>query len=809
MIRMNWLQDFRFAVRMIRKNPWFTAAIVITLALGIGVNTTVFTLVNAVLYKPLPFPGGDRLVMGFASQAARGRDRVPMSYPDVRDVRKEAKSFEKLEAFSGQPFNISERGNPPQRYRGAQVTAGLFQMLQMQPVVGRNFQPSDERPGGEPVMLIGYGVWKDRYGKDAGVIGRSVRVNEKPVTIIGVMPEGFKFPNNEDAWMAAIPDAEMERRNHRRFNVIGLLKPDSSIAEANADMSVIASRLSKQFPDSHKDHSMQVFTFHQAMNGGPIRLVFLLMLGAVGFVLLIACANVANMLLSRAVGRAREISIRTAMGASRWRIIRQLLIESILLSLTGGVLGLSIAYWGAKGFDLAVANVGKPYWINFQMDWLVFTYFAAVSVIAGVIFGIAPALQSSKIDINTTLKEGTRGAGGFRGGFLSASLVVLQFTLAMVLLSGAGLMMRSFANASNDMPQIPASSILAGFMDVPNSRYKSMDERYRFFDQLIPKLSAIPGVQMASLVTNPPAAGGFGWRFEIEGRPVDDKERRPAATGVITSPGYFRLINTPLLRGREFEDNDGTTGKETVIVNQRFVSRYWPNEDPIGKRLRVFDNDGKPKQWLTVVGVAPIFRQSGGPTESNDPVMFVPYRGQTFSYTAVLLRTTGSPSTVASALRSTVQELDADLPLFEVGPLSDQMERRYWHLRVFGSLFLLFAIIALGMAAVGIYAVMSHATQRRTQEIGIRLALGAEMSTIMRLVMTKGLKQLVIGMVLGLAAALGVTQLMSQILFGVSPRDPLTLTIVASTLAIAGMLACWIPARRAAALDPMKALHYE
>jgi putative ABC transport system permease protein len=805
---MNWLQDFRFAVRMIRKNPWFTAAIVGTLALGIGVNTTVFTLVNAVLYKPLPFPGGERLVMAFATQPSRGRDRIPVSYPDVRDMRAEAKSFEKLEAISTFPINVSERGNPPERYRGAYATAGLFHMLQVQPTIGRNFEPADERPGSASVMLIGYGMWKDRYGKDPGVVGRSVNVNEKPVTIIGVMPEGFKFPNNEDAWMPVIPDTAMEKRNNRRFNLIGLLKPDGSIAEATADLSVIARRLEQQYPDSHKDHAVTVQTFHQAMNGGQIRLVFMLMLGAVGFVLLIACANVANMLLSRAVARTREISIRSAMGASRWRIVRQLLIESVLLSMAGGLLGLFLAYWGAKGFDLAVANVGKPYWIDFRMDWLVFTYFAIVSIVAGIIFGIAPALQSSKVDLNTTLKESTRGAGGFRSGFLSASLVVFQFTLAMVLLSGAGLMMRSFAKAANETPDIPSTSILHAHLSLPGSRYKNNEDRYRFFEQLTPRLSAIPGVQMATIVSNAPGSGGFGWRFEIEGQPVEDKERRPAVTGVLTTSGYFRLINMPLIRGREFDETDGTTGKETVIVNQQFVSRFWANQDPIGKRLRVFDNEAKPKQWMTVVGVAPTFRQSN-PNEASDPVIFVPYHGQTFSDTAILLRTSVPPASLASALRLQVQSLDSELPLFDVVPLVDHMARRYWHLRVFGTLFMIFAVIALGMAAVGIYAVMSHATQRRTQEIGIRLALGAEVPNILRLVIGRGLRQLVIGMVLGLAAAMGVTQLMSQILFRVSPRDPLTLTVVTVTLATAGLLACWLPARRAAALDPVKALRYE
>ncbi|MBL8220644.1 MAG: ABC transporter permease, partial [Bryobacterales bacterium] len=501
---MNWALDLRFAVRMIRTNPWFSAAIVATLALGIGVNTTVFTLVNAVLHKPLPFPGGERLVMVFADNISRGRDRMPMSWADYRDYQQGAGAFERLEAFRFTRAGISEKGNPPEQLQGAIITTGMFDMLQVKPVAGRGFVASDGKAGAERVALIGYGVWKDRYGKAADVIGRTVRLEEKPTVIIGVMPEGFKFPSNQDLWLPAAPEAEWEKRDRRDFQLIGMLKPGRSLTDAQADLTIVAKRLEQQFPASHKDHGIRVNTFHQAMNGGPIRLVFLLMLGAVGFVLLIACANVANMLLSRSVARAREMSIRAAMGASRWQIIRQLLTESVLLSFVGGAIGLALSYWGVEAFSKAVENVGKPYWIDFSMDYLVFCYFAAVSIFAGVLFGIAPAWQSSKVDLNTSLKDGTRTSGGLRAGYLSGALVVVQFTLAVVLLSGAGLMMRSFVNAQQINPNVPGDKILSAILNLPRSRYGKPEERQQFFEQLLPRLGALPGAQSVSMVSNPP-----------------------------------------------------------------------------------------------------------------------------------------------------------------------------------------------------------------------------------------------------------------------------------------------------------------
>jgi predicted permease len=802
-------QDLRFAFRMMRKKPWFSAAIIITLALGMGVNTTVFSLVNAVLYKPLPFEGGSRIVMVMASDRSNGRDMIPMSFADYRDFRQGAKTFEGLEAFSGQSVTIGEQGNPPDRYRGARISTGMFDMIGTKPVIGRGFLPADGSPGAQQAVLIGYGVWKDRYGSEPGVIGRAVRVNEKPAVIVGVMPEGFKFPNNEFVWLAMVPDAEAEKRTNRSFNLIGKLKENATIADARAELGVIAKRLEKAYPDSNKDHGVSVVTFHEAMNGGPIRLVFLLMLGAVGFVLLIACANVANMLLSRAVERSREVSIRTAMGASRWQLLRQLLVESIVFSAIGGVLGLGLARFGTSAFGRAVENVGKPYWIDFSMDYVVFGYFAVLTLLAGIVFGLAPAVSSSKVNLNETLKEGSRSSDSVRGGYLSGGLVVLQFTLAVVLLSGAGLMIRSFLRAQDEFAGMNTGRVLTGRISLPESRYPADADRQKFFETLMPRLAALPGVRSVAMTSNTPGGGAARWRFEIEGRPVADIKKRPGATAVAVGNGYLGLLGLSLLRGRDFEETDGLPGKEAVIVSQSFAARFFPGQDPVGKQIRLFNSENKARPWMTIVGVAPDLRQRDPVDQSNDPGILVPYRFENRSGMALLLRAEGSPAALTSGLRNAVQQIDRDLPLFDVMALDELLGRQRWHLRVFGTLFLIFAITALGMAAVGIYAVMANATSRRTREIGVRMALGAGVGSILRLVLARGMIQLGLGVILGLAAALLVCQLMGRILFMVSPNDPATFATVVLTLGGAGLAAISIPAQRAARLDPLRALRHE
>ncbi|MBL8229724.1 MAG: ABC transporter permease [Bryobacterales bacterium] len=801
------LQDLGYALRLIRTNPWFSAAIVLTLAFGIGVNTTVFTLVNAVLFKPLPFVGGERLVTLQNTNPERPGDQRSLFYADFREYRTHQQSFEYLEGFRFSGASISEKGNPPQSFPAGRVTAGMFRMLHIAPVLGRDFTPADEKAGAEPVVILGYGIWSDRYGKDPAVIGRVVRLNEKPTTIIGVMPEGFRFPNNQDMWIPLVADAELEKRQNAPIMGIGILKEDSSIAQATAELSIIANRLAREFPATNKDLGILVRTFHQTFNGGPIRLVFLLMLGAVAFVLLIACANVANMMLSRAVGRTREVSIRAALGASRWRIIRQLLVESVLLSMIGGLLGLGLSTFGVRAFSDAVSDVGKPYWITFTMDFTVFAYFAAISVVAGLMFGLAPAWHTSKVDLNHALKDGTRSSGSRRGGYLSSALVVFQFTLALVLLTGAGLMMRSFlaAQASND--GIRSHQILTGRINLGRERYGKPEQRQQFYDRLIPALRALPGVTMASAASAIPGAGFDGWRFEIEGQASVDPRQLPAAAGVIATPGYFQTLGAGVLQGREFDDTDGGAGKEVAIVGERMALRYFAGQNPIGKRIRYYI-DNQPKPWMTIVGLVRDFRQSSPGDSREDPLIVIPLRQDPLSSMVLVLRTASQPQTLNTAMRAEVQKLDEDLPVVRPMSMAEQFERQRWHLRVFGSLFAAFAGIALVMAAVGIYGVVAHATMRRTQEIGVRMAMGAEMGDVIRLVMKRGLIQLGLGLVFGLSIAFAVTRLMRQIIL-VSPTDPLTFGVVTFVLTAAGVAACWLPARRAAVMDPVKALRYE
>jgi predicted permease len=794
---------------MIRQHPWFSAAIIGTLALGIGVNTTVFTLVNAVLFKPLPFAGGDRIVMIPATVAGDGQETDGISYADFRDFRTAAGSFERLEAYSGFAANLSEKGNPPERYRAARVTAGLLDLLRMQPALGRSFRPDDEKAGAESVMVIGYGIWKERYGGDLAVLGRTVRVNEQPAVIIGVMPENFKFPNIEEVWLNLTPTAPLEKRNNRSMTMIGLLQPGRTREAAQAELSVVARRLEQQFPDSHKGYGIAVRTFHEMMNGGPIRVIFLLMLGAVGFVLLIACANVANMLLGRAISRRREISIRVAMGAGRVRILRQLLVESVLLSLLGGGIGLALSTSAVQVFSAAVQNVGKPHWIQFDMDYVVFGYFALICLVAGILFGLAPALQATRLDLNEALKEGAKSSGSRRSGYFSASLVVLQFTLAVVLSVAAGLMLRSFLAAEAEFAPMRGGQILHARLNLPASRYATADARRQFFERLLPRLAALPGASAASMVSNIPGSGTDDQRFEIAGQPVPEPERRPRASTVTAGPGYFGLLGVAMVQGREFEAADGLAGKETVLVSQEFAAKYFPRQNAVGQRIRFFGEEQTAREWMTVAGVLPNIRHGDPGRPQGGPLVVTPYNWEGQGGMALLIRTGGNAGGLATALRRELQQADGELPLFDVGTLDENLERGRWHLRVFGTLFLIFAAIALGMASVGIYAVIAHATGQRTREIGVRLALGAEAGAILGMVLRRGMWQIGIGMGLGLTAACFLSRLMTGFLLGVSPTDPITYGFVGLTLLIAGLAACLIPARRAARLDPLTALRHE
>jgi putative ABC transport system permease protein len=795
--------DLRFALRMILAHRWFSLAVVITLALGIGLNTMVFTIVNAALFKPVPVPGGARLV-SVATHMPDGRD-TRMSWPDLLDYRAQAHSFEALEGASNQEGVLGEPGIPPQSYHLDRATSGIFSMLHIHPVLGRDFLPSDAQSGAAPVLMIGYTIWQERYAGSPSVIGRQVRINEKPATIIGVMPQGFGFPTTVDLWMPLAPTPSDLRRDNRQLEVFGILHPGVKLPFAQIEVTSISNRLAAQYSDTDKNTTANVMTFHERYNGGNIRMVFILMLASVGFVLLIACANVANMMLSRAIGRQREMSIRAALGASRWRVIRQLLIESVLLSLLGGALGLALAYYGVRWFDLATSSVGRPYWVQFTMDYPVFGYFAALCILSGLLFGTAPALRASRPDLNQILQDGARSIGRHRGGFLAAALVVFQFALTLMLLTGAGVFVHSLLKAVATNRSIPADQLMVARIYLPEGRYKDVDARQHFYDQLLPRLQAIPGVTRATIVSNPPGLGSADTHIEIEHGPTLDAAHRPAVSFVVSSPGYLDTISLPLLRGRDFTALDGAAGHFSAIVTRETAQRFWPGRSALGRRFRLYDEPNKPGDWIAVIGVSANIVQDIN-SQNPNPLFFQPFRQVGWGGMSLVVESTTNPTKAVSAA---VQSIDQDLPLRDTWILSGAIEHNQWYLHLFSKIFMGFAIIALLMATVGIYAVLAQATSSRTQEIGVRMALGASIRNIMLLVMRRGLWQIVAGLALGLAAAFPAARLMASLPIGVSPTDPAVFIAVAAVLAVVGLVACWLPARRASRLDPVKAIRYE
>jgi putative ABC transport system permease protein len=800
-------RDIRLALRMIASHRWFSTAVVAILALGIGLNTMVFTLVNAALFKPVAVPGGKRLVAIASSSISEGNRGMGVSYPDFLEYRAAASSLEALEAASGEGAVLSDPGIPPQLYSMNRVSPGMFDMIHMRPILGRGFLPGDDKPGGEPVVLLGYGVWKDRYNSSPEVIGRQARVNGNPATIIGVMPAGFKFPDNQDLWMPLTPSAELQDRTHRSLQLFGLLEPGATIKQAAANLDSIASRLAADYPEADRGVGVLVDTFNERFNGGSIKQIFLLMLAAVAFVLLIVCSNVSNMMLSRALDRQREISIRAALGASRWQVIRQLLIESMMLSALGGVLGFGLCRLGVHWFDLATQDVGKPYWVEFSMDYVVFGYFAAVSLASGLLFGLAPALRASRFDLNRSLKDGTRSVGTGRGGKLSTVLVVCQLALTLVLLTGAGIFVRSFLENLSLNPSVPADHLLTAGINLPKERYPDAASRQRFFDQLLPRIGALADVTHVAMASNLPGIWAGTRRVEIEDARLEDPARGPSAAVLVQSPGYFGAIDLPILLGRDFTDTDGAAGSRSAVVSKEFAEKHWPGQEAIGKRFRFYEKE-KPGDWLSVTGVSANIVQQPQEAAPN-PLVYVPYRQEGQEFMFLLARTTGSPTSVVPSLRATVQNLDQDLPLFEVRTLAEAVEHNIWFLRLFGTLFLAFALIALVIASVGFYAVMAQATSTRTREIGVRMALGATSRNILGLVFTRGAKQLIAGLVLGLAVAFPAARLLTNLPLRVSPSDPVLFIIVSLALIGVGLFACWLPAHRAARLHPVEAIRYE
>jgi putative ABC transport system permease protein len=816
---MGLWEDVRFAARLLLKDKWFSLIAAIALAMGIGVNATVFTFVNAVLIRGLPIADPDRTLAVDSYDRARSRG-MGASYLDYRDWKDNTRTFETFGAYNGTVANVSDEGQPPERFNGSHISANGLGILGTTPMLGRNFVAEDDRPGAAAVVIIGHSMFLNRYGSNPSVIGRTIRVNDTPATVIGVMPEGFKFPFNTDLWLplSQIPNLESQKRNSRQLQAFGHLAPGVTRQQAQSELINISKKLESENPDTNKDVQARVQTFNESQNGGPIRTVFLSLMGAVAFVLLIACANVANLLLSRATNRAREISVRMSLGASRWRVIRQLLIESVMLAAISGLGGLGIAAIGIRLFDRATQDVGRPYWIQFTMDGTVFGFFALICLGTGIIFGLAPALHISKTDVNEVLKEGGRsGSAGARASRWTGALMVAELTLTVVLLAGAGFMMKNFVTLYSLDLGIDTSKLLTMALALPERKYPAVEQRLAFYERLEERLRSNPRIEAVTITSNAPMQGGFLRKLTIDGKPLDQGQQAPNVTMLTIDPQYFKTVGLSLQRGRDLTDEDGMSGRESAIVNQRFAALHFPSEDPIGRRitLAIDLQGGAPPQGgipvsltATIVGIVPNLRQRDFQLPDPDPIAYLPFRTDPRGFMNLLVRSAGDPNLMTPILREEVRAIDPDLPLFGIRTMDASLAQARWPFRIFGSMFAIFALIALTLSAVGLYAVTAYAVSQRTQEIGLRMALGAQRDQVAWLFLRRSFIQLAIGLTLGVAGAFGVGALFSStdLLVQNSGRDPITIGGIALLLALVAIAASVLPARRATRLDPMLAL---
>jgi putative ABC transport system permease protein len=802
------IQDIRFGLRTLVRRRALTAVVLIALALGIGANTAIFSVVNGLLLNPLPYPEPDRLAMVWMNNTRMKIDEDIHSFPNYKDYKDQNQSFEQLAAYSPRSANLTGEGEPV-RVMGVAGTSELLPMFGVRPHLGRNFTAEEDQPGASGVVLLGYGLWRGRFGADPEIVGKTVSLSGVPRTVIGVMPAGFAFPTKEtEFWIPLAPPPQMaEARSSFWLNVAGRLKPGVSVERAQADMSAIAGRLAAQFPEDLEGYGANVVGLHDQVVG-KIRPALLVLMGAVAFVLLIACANVANLLLASAAAREREIAIRTALGAGRWRLVRQLLTESVLLFLAGGTAGVLVAYWGL-GVLMALSPPDLPRLDDVRMDGSVLAFTLCVSLLTGLLSGLVPALQTSVRGLNDSLKEGGRGATVGRGsGRMRDLLVVSEVALSLVLLIGAGLMIASFVELKRVDLGFDPDRLLTMQLQLPGTKYPEPPQVAAFSSDLLERAATAPGVRSVGAITTLfLSTTPNSTIFSIEGRPDPPPTERVEVPVDVISPNFFEVVRTPLLQGRSFTDadRDGTT--PVVIVNETMAKRFWPGEDPVGKRMKygIGDDDST---WMTIVGVVGDMRRTGF-DESVRCETFLPLAQNPARRLTIVARATGEPASLAGTLREQVRAVDPDQPVFAVKTvdelLGDMVSQRRLTMLLFG----VFAGLALLLAAVGIYGVMSYAVTQRTHEIGVRMALGAQVSDVLRMVVGKGMALALGGIAAGLAAAFALSRVMSSLLYGVSATDPLTFGGVALLLALVALVACYLPARRATRVEATIALRYE
>jgi putative ABC transport system permease protein len=802
---------------MLWKKPGFTLTAVITLALGIGANTAIFSVVNAVLLRPLPYAEPGRLVALWESDTRRPEGRNSISYPNFFDWRAQSKSFERVASYYTNDMALTGVAAPVD-LRSAVVSPDLFATLGVRPQLGRWFVGEEERPGVR-AAIINHGLWQRQFGGDPKVIGRAMTLNGKQFNVVGVMPAGFQFPIEAEpveVWVTSSIDGEKtdpkepaqnEQRGAHFLQAVGRLKSGVTLEQAQAEMNVIGANLEKQYPDSNTRHGVKLIPYHNDLVHDYSEALWLI-LGAVGCVLLIACANVANLLLARATARYREIAVRAALGADRRRVVRQLLTESLLLSLGGGLLGLLLAWWGTAALIRLIPE-DVPRLAEINIDGWVFGFTLLTSVVTGVVFGLAPALQASKVELTEAMKEGSRGSGAGGRGRLRGALVVAEIAVALVVLIGAGLLLQTFRRLQQVDLGFDTHNTLTATVELPDARYPKPEQAAAFYQTLLDRVKAMPGVEAASAVVPQPLSGDTMMiSFDIEGRNIP-KGERPVSHFRSISLDYFGVMKIPLLAGRAFTDRDDAHSPGVVIVNETFAKRHFPNENPIGKHVKPGIALEGEAVWREIVGVVKDVKHRQSLSRDYEPEYYLPHAQMPINSMNLIVRATNDPRSLARNLQREVQSLDRDIPVFRIKTLEQYLGVAVAQPKFNALLLSLFAGLALLLTAIGLYGVMSYSVVQRAQEIGIRIALGARTGDVLRMVLRQGLKLTALGLLIGLAAAYALTRYMQSLLFGVKAADPSTFAAIALLLIAVALLACWVPARRATEVDPLEALRCE
>ena len=810
------LQDLRYSFRRLAKSPAFTGIVVLTLALGIGANTAIFSAVNAVLLRPLPYRESRQLVTIEHLYPSLDLE-APVSVPGFLDYKRKSRSFTSMAVQTGWQANLTGIDEPV-RLQGQRVTGEFFTTLQVPALLGRTLQPGEDSAGHDRVAVLSHDAWRRIFGGATDIVGRSISLNGESYEVVGVMPRGFRdfFNRNAEVWAPLVfqPDQTTDDNRTTEFlNLTARLRPGVPVEQAAGEMRTLAEQLKRDYPDNYADNWTLIVTPLGIQATGNVRPALLVLLGAVGFVLLIACANVANLLLARAATRSKEIAVRTALGATRERLLQQLLTESVLVSLAGGVVGLLLAYAGVRALAAAdMRNIPRAEEIGIDGTVMLFTL--GVSILAGVLFGLAPALHTATPDLHGALKEGGRGTTADRGSHaLRRSLVVTEVALALTLLTGAGLLLKSFARLQQVDPGFDPANLLTFNLALPQIRYPSDTAQIAFFDQVLPAIAQVPGVVAAGGTSVMPFGGSWSTgSFDIEGYEPPEDQPGPWGDIRVVSPGFFETLRIPLLRGRYLTDEDRAGGRPVAVIDQEFVRRYWPKENPLGKRFTFGPPDGvsdtTQNEWIEVVGVVGHAAHEGLDAAPRIQ-LYLPYRQNGFPFMQVAVRTRANPERYVNLVRDAVRSVDPDQPISNLAQMEELLSRSVGQRRLSMMLLSLFSGIALVLASVGIYGVMSYSVTQRSRELGVRIALGADRTDVLRLVLKQGMGLAVLGIGIGLAAALGLTRLIESQLYGVTATDPATFALVAGVLAATALLANLIPAIRATRLDPSVVLREE